>query len=238
MPFVLGALNRLGARWTGPVMMAGLTVFLASCSIPPKATIPARAFQGLTRVACVGDSITAGAGLADPGSSAYPAVLGRLLGPAYEVRNFGVSGTTLSRDGDHPFWDTPSLLEARLYEPHVVVIALGTNDSKPQNWRYRNGFARDLYALAWAFETLPSRPTVYLCTPLPVFETRWGINEAVVGGILRPQIREIGARELWPVIDLHSVFRNQATLFPDGVHPNEEGAAAIAAFVEAAFRGK
>src|SRR5262245_47466097 len=66
-------------------------------------TVSARAVN----VACVGDSITAGSGLPSPSTQAYPAVLGTLLGTDYTVENFGVSGTTMLKNGDFPYWDTP-----------------------------------------------------------------------------------------------------------------------------------
>ena len=47
------------------------------------------------RVACVGNSITYGAGIANRQQNSYPAQLQYYLGADYEVRNFGVSGTTL-----------------------------------------------------------------------------------------------------------------------------------------------
>ncbi|MBR6371242.1 MAG: xylanase, partial [Bacteroidaceae bacterium] len=46
------------------------------------------------RVACVGDSITYGHGIKDRLHDAYPGVLSSMLGDKYDVRNFGVSGTT------------------------------------------------------------------------------------------------------------------------------------------------
>ena len=49
------------------------------------------------RVACVGDSITFGAGIEDREKKCYPAQLQELLGPRFEVRNFGRSGATASR---------------------------------------------------------------------------------------------------------------------------------------------
>ena len=55
------------------------------------------------RVACVGDSITFGAGVADRKNNAYPVVLGKLLGDGVEVRNFGFSARTMLNKGDHPF---------------------------------------------------------------------------------------------------------------------------------------
>lgn len=219
-----------------PVLLA---LLVTGCLMSrPRASIPAPAFQGRTRVACVGDSITAGSGLADPGNAAYPAVLGKLLGSAYEVRNFGVSGATLLKDGDLAYARTPEYQEALEFLPEVVVIALGTNDSKPQNWRFRNTFERDAYAMVRSFLTLPSRPIVYVCAPPPVFQSRWGITADIVGREIVPRLRRMCALEGWPLIDLQVAFRGSAESFPDGIHPNAVGAAQLASSVEAAFRGR
>lgn len=208
------------------------------CTVPYKAGIPATRFQGRTRVACVGDSITAGAGLARPETSSYPAVLAQLLGNAYEVRNFGVSGATLLKDGDHPYHRTGAYPSALEFLPEVVVIALGTNDSKPQNWRFHDTFKRDLYSLVRTFQGLPSRPTVYVCTPPTVFQDRWGITSRVTSGQIAKIVRLASAREGWPLIDLELATRSSVEAFPDGVHPDAVGAAHLAMTVEAAFRGR
>lgn len=220
------------------VALLGWCLLGLSCSVPPKASIPSRHFVGRTRVACIGDSITAGAGLTNPAESSYPAVLAQLLGPAYEVRNFGVSGSTMLREGDHPYYRTAEYEAAREFLPHIVVIALGTNDSKPQNWRHRPSLERDTYAMMREFLCLPSLPTVYLCLPPPVFSDRWGINQAVVRGEILPAYRRMSAREFWPVIDLQTALRTSADQFPDGIHPNAVGAASIANTVATAFRGR
>lgn len=208
------------------------------CTVPPKAPLPATHFTGLTRVACVGDSITAGSGLANPGESAYPAVLADLLGPTYRVRNFGVSGATLLRDGDLSYTGTATFQEALDFRPHVVVIALGTNDSKPQNWLHADSFERDLYRLVRAFQSLPSRPVVYLATPPPVFRDRWGITAATVRDRIVPTLRRIAAREGWSVIDWHLLLNDDPAVFPDGIHPDALGAARMAGHVETVFRGR
>ncbi len=57
-------------------------------------------------VACVGDSITYGSGIANPAQDRYPAQLQRILqqyDPAWKVQNFGVSGATLLSKGDLPY---------------------------------------------------------------------------------------------------------------------------------------
>src|ERR687894_708126 len=74
------------------------------------------------RVACVGDSITYGAGVEDREKNCYPAVLQSLLGDRYEVRNFGVSGATLLTRGDKPYVKEKAYRAALDFKPHVVVI--------------------------------------------------------------------------------------------------------------------
>ena len=118
---------------------AALVVFLQ---------VPAAFADKVVRVACVGDSITYGAGVADRGKNNYPKVLGRLLGPGYETRNFGVSGATLLKKGDRPYWKTSAFKAATEFKPDIVIIKLGTNDSKPQNWKHKAQYAADLAALA------------------------------------------------------------------------------------------
>ena len=81
------------------------------------------------RVACVGDSITYGSGIKDRHHDSYPAVLGRWLGPGWDVRNFGVSGATLLKKGDLPYFKQKNHEAAVAFTPDIVVIMLGTNDS-------------------------------------------------------------------------------------------------------------
>jgi acyl-CoA thioesterase-1 len=86
-------------------------------------------------VACVGDSITYGAGITDRVNLGYPAQLQRLLRQydrSWEVRNFGVSGTTLLSRGDLPYIRQTAYDDAQACHPDLVIINLGTNDSKPQ----------------------------------------------------------------------------------------------------------
>lgn len=223
----------------GPSCLRWLVLgwLVAGCTVPPRTAIPSRSLLGVTRVACVGDSITAGSGLPDPARQAYPAVLGTLLGGAYEVRNFGVSGATLLRFGDHPYLDSDAFNAARYFRPHVVVIVLGTNDSKPHNWRDAAALERDTCTLVRAFLSLPSQPTVYLCAPPPVFQDRWGITAGTVHSQLTPRLRLLAARQGWPWIDLYGALRGQDEVFPDGIHPDAAGAVQIAERIEAGLRG-
>ena len=190
------------------------------------------------RVACVGDSITYGAGVENRIANNYPRVLGKLLGEQYHVNNFGVNGATLLKKGDKPYWKLPAFQRVTDFDPHVVVIKLGTNDSKPQNWKFSADYANDLRALVAHFRQLPSKPQIWLCKPVPVARTRWGINEKTVKGEVIPLIEKVAQQEKLPIIDLFSALENHRELFPDGVHPNAAGAKIIATTVHAAITSK
>ena len=58
--------------------------------------------KGPIRVACIGNSITYGYGLADREHEAYPALPQQKLGAKYQVENFGKSGATLLARGIAP----------------------------------------------------------------------------------------------------------------------------------------
>lgn len=190
------------------------------------------------RVACVGDSITFGHGVADRARNCYPAVLGQLLGAKYVTKNFGNSGATLLKKGDRPYWGLAEFKQAGEDAPGIVVIKLGTNDSKPQNWKHKEDFAADLAAMVDHFAALPSKPKIFLCLPVPVYKTQWGINEATVAGEIIPIIKKVAAEKKAGVIDLHAALAGRPELFPDHVHPNAAGAKLIAQAVQAAIAGK
>ena len=96
------------------------------------------AADGRTKVACVGDSITYGHGLADRARESYPAQLQRLLDERspgeYEVRNFGNSGRGIYLDSmrgseRRGFRHMPEHRAALEWKPDVVVCNLGINDN-------------------------------------------------------------------------------------------------------------
>jgi alpha-L-fucosidase len=180
------------------------------------------------KVACIGNSITAGVGVEDPATTSYPAELQRMLGSAWEVRNFGVSGRTLLRRGDFPYWNEPAFTAAHAFSPDLVIIKLGTNDSKPQNWKFSAEFDQNLRELVASFRTLDSHPRIFLCTPVPAFPGDWGISDSVVREGVVPIVRSVARSEGLTLVDLYGALSGKAEFFPDKVHPNEEGALAMA----------
>jgi acyl-CoA thioesterase I len=193
----------------------------------------------LTFISCVGDSITAGVGVATPSVQSYPARLQQLMGTNYDVGNFGVSGTTLLTNGDMPYVDQNStFVGSQRFGPVAIVIMLGSNDSKPQNWVYGTNFYSNYVNLIAVYTNLPSHPRVLICTPPPVFNNGTAnINPGIVATNISPIIRELGTNLNLQVIDFQSLLAGHSEWFPDNVHPNLQGATVMAAIVYTALQG-
>ena len=188
------------------------------------------------KVACVGDSITFGSGIADRNNASYPAQLQKLLGDNFEVKNFGLSGRTMISKSPSAWTKTQQYKDALAYQPDVVLIKLGTNDSKRSEYKQRQNFDHDYSGsarlLIRKFRNLPSKPTVWLMNPVPSF-IRHGhsINGAFIEDEILPQIKKVARLTRTPIIDLHSPFLNSPDLFPDKIHPNAAGALEMAKII-------
>ena len=214
--------------------------------------------EGAVRVACLGNSITDGFGIDMASAYGYPAMLQKKLGDGYWVRNFGVSSRTMLNKGDWPYMNEPAWRDALNFKPEIVIIKLGTNDSKPENWQYNAEFKQDLEqmiftlrpdlkqyanmpakkaqkamakALAKAAKSgiAPAKPRILLCTPIPAFKSTWNINDSVIVNGVIPIQQEVAQKYGLEVIDLHTLFANDGDkVLPDGIHPNDKGAARMA----------
>lgn len=209
-------------RWTRAFGL--LALLAASCRADDR-----------VRVACVGDSITFGIGVENLKTEPYPAVLQKLLGDRYEVRNFGISGSTLLKKGEKPYVQEEAFRLAKEFRPNVVVIKLGTNDTKAQNWVHQAEFEADYREFVQEFKALDSKPRVFLCVPVPAYRGNFGIIDEHVRELKR-RIERLGKELNLPVIDLYTPLSDHPDWFPDQVHPNPAGARKIAETVHAAIK--
>ncbi len=197
-------------------------IFLSSCNEQP------------VRIACIGDSITEGNGLRWESRHSYPVFLNGLLGDDYEVLNCGRGSTTMLKVSNFPYWNQKDLNNVFRWKPDIVTIKLGSNDTKPINWNAQR-YERDYQAMIDTLLTLPDPPAIYCCLPVPVYVDRWGINDSTMQSGVIPIIRRVAAANGLPVIDLNTPMLPYAADFPDGVHPNEEGALKIAKLIARAI---
>lgn len=202
-----------------------------------------------TRVACVGNSITAGYGLG--WQEDYPFRLQEMLGDSYKVQNFGVSSMTFANKGpgdNMSYWNTDKFKAALEFSPEIVVIELGTNDSKfftnnciengqPQyNYNYgqyeKEQLYKDYEALLDTFMHLAASPRVIATLQPYSNNCGWGIMDTAIVNQINPIIQEVATRKGVEIIDLHSQFNTPAWFLADSVHPNATGAKELARIIK------
>ena len=196
----------------------------------------------------IGNSITFGTGTT-PGSvqggvtsytNSYPNRLALKLGSGYKLQNDGVNSMQVLKSGNHPYWTQGRLDSVFAFKPNIITICLGTNDSKPRNWRDSVNFVRDYTAFVDTLADISSHPKIWLCLPTPSFQAvpspvNWNDTSTHDGNVIKnsiiPRIRQVAAAKGLHVIDLQTPLANRSNLFGDGVHPNNAGADTIASII-------
>lgn len=210
---------------------------------------------GKTSVVCIGDSITSGVG-ASRAAATYPGHLQRLLGDDYIVTNLGACGAAMQRCSDLPYRRRVQWEAAQRVRADIVVVMLGTNDARPPNWdtpARALDYEADYRALVHAMRAggTPA-PEVYVAVPPPFYGPPGAagaaveaINSSVKAVVndtfpaLVPRIvRKMGlSTEPIRVYDaLGGSALSCPDLFPDGVHPNDDGYLVLARTVLQALR--
>ena len=190
------------------------------------------AAQTPIKVACIGNSITAGYDLKK--NETYPIKLQALLGSAYKVENYGVSGTTMLKDPNDghsnvdldlsqwSYWeaDDPGrdksggkaeYDKALASEPDIVIIKFGTNDARFGNWRSSTGYGKDNFYAHYvefmnSFIAVNPNVTFYICYSLPSFKDQTDDQRNRIINEVIPVIKQLARKQNVHLIDLHSPF--------------------------------
>jgi len=190
------------------------------------------------KVACIGDSITAGAGAKNRNEMSCPAQLQKSLGEKYEVMNCGQSGIKMINYLRR--WET----KIAAFQPDIVTIKLGTNDTKGRKFdpapgnkeEFNKRFTDSATKLVEFLNSLESKPKIYICLPVPVFrDNKGGINEKALVEDIIPALKKLAAEKDLPVIDLYTPCKGKEKDVPDGVHPNEKVYAILADIIAKAI---
>lgn len=193
------------------------------------------AYAQSVKVACIGNSITYGAGIPDREKNSYPAQLQYLLGENYEVSNFGVSGCTLLSKGNSPYINTSQFKASLEYMPDIVVIKLGTNDTKNFNADKLVNFKTDYEQLIKRYQALPSTPRIILCTPVYCYLTEGVFAKAntYYDQQVNPAIASLAYENGLEIVDFYHLFsdKHSELFFPDKLHPSSIGAGEMSALL-------
>lgn len=176
---------------------------------------------GRKRVACAGNSITYGV-LLENVQDTYPFQLQKLLGDGYEVRNYGVPGAMVQLNRSGTYMRKPQFEDIKSYKPDIIILKLGTNDSRTNEWPQDAFFYADYARLV--DELIKTGATVYLCYPIPPYGEKWEGRDKNVTERLIPIIDRIAQEKQLKVIDLYHLHKTEDSYYlPDGIHPNPEG---------------
>ena len=210
-----------------------LSYLLVLCSLVAVAQTP-------VRVACVGNSITYGAGIENRERDAYPAQLQRMLGEGYVVGNFGKSGATLLNKGHRPYIGQEEFQQALTFAGDVVVIHLGINDTDPRDWpNYRDYFVRDYLALIDSFRVVNPKARILVArmTPITYCHSRFESGTRDWHEQIQQAIERVAELAGAQLIDFHDPLYPYPFMLPDAVHPTAEGAGILAQTVCSAITG-
>lgn len=191
------------------------------------------------RIACIGNSITAGARLTNPEADSYPAVVSALLKEKgydhYDINNWGIGGATMLRFGKPNLWRILDSLKD--FPPDIAVIKAGTNETvgPPRlNWEHIGEFETDYADYIDAIRKINPDCRIIICSPLDMVIQTDGLTPERKTDLsgrrpriweLRKRIKKIARKEHLFFLDLTKPFKGKTNLMTisDGVHPNKEG---------------
>jgi len=196
------------------------------------------------RVACVGDSITYGYGLANRESESYPAQLQKMLDESspgkYEVRNFGNSGRGIYLDSmrgneKRGFRYMAEHKAALAWKPDLVICNLGINDNGEYIKEYTGGrkrgqFLGDYLALLGDYQKANPKVKFAVWTKLSPLTEGQRFYRSPEPFLMQADLEEVAKRMNAISIDMQEPLREKMDeIFArDKIHPNAEGARIIA----------
>lgn len=210
------------------VALAGSGCAIVHNVLHPKLLITGR---GKKKIICVGDSLTYSQGVIGSRKiNSYPAILAKLLGDEYQVWNYGLSNRTLLSSGDMSYGKETFAKKSLHEDASIVLIMLGSNDSKPRNWN-RKQFEEEYIAFIKKYQSLKSVPKVYVMLPTRVFRKSQKdkvCNDRILTEEVIPVITYAAEQTGVELIDLYSLTKDHPEWYVDRLHPNAEGNRAIA----------
>ena len=220
------------SRKTKATTTATTTTKQVTTTMPTTKPTTKRTYPASTpiKVACVGDSITAGGYWQNNLQGCLPT-------DRYTVLGFGVSGTTglysgLDWNSATGAFDVPKAYrKEQKYKDSleagadIVVVMLGTNDSKDYNWEQLQGdptqYIVDMTNLVRSYQQSEAQSTVLIALPPTAFSSFAHINNTVIEEEIIPALRQVAANTGAAIIDTHTANANAKAHFHDGVHPSD-----------------
>ena len=176
-------------------------------------------------VAVVGDGLTTGVKAYT--RNTYPVALQTKLGRDFYVKQFATMGATAAN-----FLNSAEYNASVKYNPDIVVIMLGTNDTNNVIWKNAKQYKKDITSLINAYKSLENNPTIYLCTTPYIFDeiAPTSLSNSRVKEIVKIQ-KEV-AKELGIIlIDTYDFLEEKQEYYFNGLYLNNFGYPAMGNFI-------
>jgi len=189
--------------------------------------------KDIIHVACLGDSITYGTGAADPSMQAYPVYFQRMLGYNYYVEKYGLPSHSLIETDQPSYLKHDYFKKSAEAKPDVIIVMLGTNDTRPSRWAdsaykdwsdpaRKQAFLNAGNKLVENYrQTNPDVQIIFATCPTVPQAADWTANLMKHGN---PGINEIASANNCPVIDIFTYTKKHIEMFAgsDGLHLKDE----------------
>lgn len=189
--------------------------------------------KDIIHVACLGDSITFGTGSADPSIHCYPVYYQRMLGYNYYVEKYGLPSHSLIETDQPSYLNHDYFRKSAAAKPDVVIVMLGTNDTRPSRWAdsaYKDwsdpartqAFLNSGNKLVENYRKAnPDVQIIFATCPFVQQAADWTNNLIKYGN---PLINQIASTNDCSVIDIFTYTKKNIHMFAggDGLHLKDE----------------
>ena len=195
----------------------------------------------VTRIACVGDSITQGYRATDEAKNSYPTMLQRALGYEYDVVNYGCTSKTLCDSALNEYKNRSYISTSGHYDDliaiapvtDIVVIMLGTNDGEGSNAEinallknnlnaFKEDYKKNLTKMVTDLRAANKEIKIILLnTPISFRQS----SESNFNQYIRPYQAQVAEELGIDFYDIYSWTNSNITRtdFIDELHPNDTG---------------
>ena len=176
------------------------------------------------RIACVGDSLTAGHYWAN---ESYPSYLSKAVDERFKVENCGVNGISITGYGGS--WNDPEMryIKQDVYQksvnfnPDIIAIMLGTNDAT--GWTNAEANFLDYYRILLDsyIELFPDAQFIMMVSPPCVSPNQFNIPNDTIRDKVNPIQRDLANEYGFEVLDLREEFEANENYVDEYLRPND-----------------
>ena len=209
-----------------------LTVKVLVNGVQKKALTFSLSTTEIKRIACIGDSLTAGHSWA---KEAYPVYLQQEFTSNITVNNYGKNGANITSYGgsgsNYQYTKLAEYTNSKSFLPQVAVIMLGTNDAT--QWASAKDSFKQLYRSLINDYLAINAKVIIVTSPPTIFPNDFSIPNEEIKNYVNPIQREIAEDLGLPLVDAREAFENHpdgisSLLRSDKVHLSVKGAQFIA----------